>query len=157
MIPGTASPKRRASPDTRIAPHSIQSSRSASGMPTSSQITDMGSGFAKSRSRSTEPVGTSFSTTASALGRNSCARRAVNAGAARRRSRRWSGPSISDIVRRYGWYSSGTPGMPTKLPDVIAKRGSARNARASSCLVSAHIGMPGIASRTTGPFSRARP
>jgi hypothetical protein len=46
--------------------------------------------------------------------------------------------------------------MPVKLPARIANRGSVRKARASSCLVSAHIGMPGMFSRATGPASRAR-
>ncbi len=83
----------------------------------------------------------------------------MNAGATSFRSRTCSGPSISDMVRRYGRHSSGTSrGRMAKLSAFTAKRGSVSIARASSWRSTAHIGArPGTTSRASGERSRTRP
>ncbi|MER6000215.1 hypothetical protein ABT120_16720 [Nonomuraea angiospora] len=111
-IRGMASRKLSPCPATMAAPYSRHRGRSATGMPTSSQITSIGSGPAKcaSRSGSAGRSSSSRSTIASMRGPNSAALRRVNAGATSRRSRACSAPFISDMVRRYGRQCSGTSG-----------------------------------------------
>lgn len=106
MIPGTASANLRPEPAATAAPYARHRGRSSSGMPTSSQMTPIGSGRVKCRIRSTAPSsawpGSASSSSATRVpirGRNASARRAVNAGDTSLRSRACSGAASSVMVR----------------------------------------------------------
>jgi hypothetical protein len=109
-------------------------SRSATGIPSSSQITWMGSGNANASTRSTS-VRPAISSSSSAVmvamrGSSRSTRRAVNPAETRRRNRVWSGGSALSM-----WCPIGLPPLPGSWPrgtGRLDRRGSPSAWRASS-------------------------
>ena len=96
-------PRRDRRPEI-ASDHSRKRSRSAAGMPRSSAITVIGSGNANSPTRSISRAVLTASSSSSAIawirGRSCSTIRGVNAFVTRRRSRRWSSPSLFSM-----WFS----------------------------------------------------
>ena len=137
------------------------------GIPSSSQITMIGSGKAKSSTRSISPRGSTASISSSAIswirGRSASTMRGVNAFVTSRRRRRWSSPSfVSRCVLTRGSSGARAPrprtprGVSASVGSTTKRSSSSRTARTSSWRVTNQIGVvpssPGW--RKTGSCSR---
>src|ERR671932_1819051 len=144
--------------------------RSASGTPSSSQMTPIGRGKAKasSRSASAGPAAirsASRPAIASIRGRRAAMARTVKARLTSLRSRVWSGGSVLSMCRLSSWVKatrepdgSGLLSSTRANPSAsLASRGSASASRTSSYRVTSQTGMPtGVTARATGSSTRSR-
>ena len=144
--------------------------RSASGTPSSSQITPIGSGKAKASSRSTSAGPAAIRSAsrpaiASMRGRRAAMARTVKARLTSLRSRVWSGGSVLSRCRLSSWantdWASGGSGLLASTranpSESLASRGSTSASRTSSYRVTSQTGMPsGVTARATGSSARSR-
>ncbi len=135
-------------------------SRSRDGTPSSSQITDMGSGKESASTRSAVRSGAEsiVSSRASVIswtrGASRSIRRGVNSRATSLRSRVWSGASVLSIEVPEETLT--TPSAGEARLQCLEKRWSARRVRPSSWPTTSQASAPsGIRTRWTGPFSRS--
>ncbi|CAM5733289.1 hypothetical protein STENM223S_05877 [Streptomyces tendae] len=137
-------------------------SRSKSGTPRSSQITEMGSGKDNASTRSARPSGAASIRSSSASvvfwmrGASSSTRRVVNSRATSLRSRVWSGGSARSMCGPEETAPNGRSGE--ALLQSFESLGSVRAARPTSCPTTSQASAPpsGIRMRCTGPRARNR-